>query len=391
MNKAVITSLNQTTFLWIFEDEQVVECHPLNNASGIKIGDIYIGRVEKVVKNIQSAFVRIDKEHVGYLPLDDKPYMVLNRTLTKGLISIAENDRILVQVVQEPLKMKQARLTGNISLSGNFTAIDLNQGCCGISKKIQDKLRYRELSELIPSDSPYGCVLRTACEQADNEQILSEYQYLVNEMSTLIQKATYEKQIGRIYSGKEDYMDIMDSYSFHRLDEIITDIPFVYEQIKAYGINQLKFYEDAYPLSKLYSLETHLERLLSKKVWLKSGGFLMIEPTEAMVVIDVNTGKSIGKKDRDKHVLKINMEAAVEIARQIRLRNLSGIIMVDFINMESNDDRNKLISCIKKELEKDKVPSHFVDVTKLELYELTRKKVRKPIYEIISYKNKEND
>ena len=142
-------------------------------------------------------------------------------------------------------------------------------------------------------------------------------------------------------------------------------------------------YENEYPLSKLYSLETELEHILSPKIWLKSGGFLIIEPTEAMVVVDVNTGKSIGKKDRERHILNINTEAAIEIARQIRLRNLSGIIMVDFINMEASDSKKSLTATIKKELAKDKVPSHFVDITKLELYEITRKKIRKPIYEYI--------
>lgn len=383
MNKAIITNTNQTTFLWILENDQIVECHPLTKEQSMKIGDIYIGRVEKVVKNIQAAFIRLDQEHVGYLPLDDKPYMVLNRTLPKGLPSIAENDRILVQVTQEPLKMKQARVTGNISLGGNYAAIDLNKKRCGISKKITDEVRYEELNHLIPSDHPYGYVLRTACEQAENEQILSEYHHLVRNMDLLIQKATYEKQIGCINAGKEDYLDILDSYGMNRLDEIITDVTEIYDQLQHYGLNHVKLYEDSYPLSKLYSLETWLERLLSKKVWLKSGGFLIIEPTEAMIVIDVNTGKSIGKKDRDKHVLKINIEAAMEIARQIRLRNLSGIIMIDFINMESEEAKKALITVIKRELAKDKIPSHFVDITKLELYELTRKKVRKPLYEVI--------
>ncbi|MGN0439036.1 MAG: ribonuclease E/G [Lachnospiraceae bacterium] len=383
MNKAIITKTNDITFLWIFEDEQVVECHPLTRNNGIKIGDIFIGRVEKVVKNIQSAFIRLDEENVGYLPLDDKPCMVLNRNLPKGLPSIAENDYVLVQVTGEPQKMKQAKVTGNISLGGNYIAIDFNKGHNGISKKINDKARCEALKQLIPKDTEYGYVFRTACEESEDQLIISEYHMLVREMEAIIQKATYEKKTGCIYSGKESYIDLLDGYGWNRFDEMITDIPEIYHNISNYHPSNLILYENDYSLSKLYGLETMLERLLTKKVWLKSGGFLIIEPTEAMVVIDVNTGKSIGKIDREKHVLKINMEAAVEIARQIRLRNLSGIIMVDFINMESDETKNTLIALIKKELRKDKIPSHFVDITKLELYEITRKKVRKPIYEVI--------
>lgn len=383
MNKAVITKVNETNFLWIYEDDRLVECHPLNQNQDMKIGDIYIGRVEKVVKNIQSAFIRLDSNNVGYLPLDDKPYIVLNRKLPKGLPSIAESDLILVQVTQEPLKMKQARVTGNISIGGKYIAIDLDINRCGISKRIQNKKRCHELKGLIPAEHSYGYIFRTACEDAENQKIMDEYESLVKNLDDLIRHATYERCTGCIYSGKEDYMDILDFYGMERLDKIQTDRKEVYDKLKEQEFSDIELYQDEYPLYKLLSLENRLDHLLDKKVWLKSGGFLIIEPTEAMVVIDVNTGKSIGKKDREKHILKINMEAAIEIARQIRLRNLSGIITVDFINMESGQSKKVLIDTMVKEMQKDKVPGHFVDITKLELYEFTRKKVRKPLYEAI--------
>lgn len=145
---------------------------------------------------------------------------------------------------------------------------------------------------------------------------------------------------------------------------------------------RLVFYEDAQlDLIKLLSLETQLERLLSKKVWLKSGGFLLIEPTEAFVVIDVNTGRYTGKKTGEETFLKINMEAAEEIAKQLRLRNLSGIILIDFINMKQPENKKMLIETLKAEIAKDSVRTVFVDMTRLNIAELTRKKVRKPLYE----------
>lgn len=406
MTRAVITTCNNIQYLLIYEDNNFTECHPLINNNSIQIGNIYIGRVEKVVKNIQSAFIRLDEDHVGYLPLNDKPARVLNRTLPKGLPSIAEGDKILVQVEQEALKMKQARVTGNISLAGNYVALDLLTGMVGVSNKIRNTERVEEWKTLVPADMPYGVIFRTACEQAENDAIQTELQRLSIQMDQIIHKAEYERNTGLIQGGKPEYLAIMEEYGWTRIDEIQTDNKLIYEELYAtknfvtsknapfdqnYVQNnesevyqpQLLYYEDEYPLYKLLNLESEIAHLLDKRVWLKSGGFLVIEPTEAMVVIDVNTGKSIGKKRQEEHLLKVNEEAAVEIAKQLRLRNLSGIILVDFINMKQSKSRDKLIHTLKAALRKDKVPSRFVDVTALELYEITRKKIRRPLHEMI--------
>lgn len=406
MTRAVITACNNIQYLLIYEENNLAECHPLISNDSFQIGNIYIGRVEKVVKNIQSAFIRLDEDHVGYLPLNDKPAMVLNRTLPKGLPSIAEGDKILVQVEQEALKMKQARVTGNISLAGNYAALDLLTGIVGVSNKIRNAERVEELKTMVSSDMPYGVIFRTACEQARNDAIWAELQHLSTQMDQIIHKAEYERNTGLIHGGKPEYLAIMEEYGWARIDEIQTDNKVIYEELYAKknfvtstnassdqnhvpnndsDVDQprILYYEDEYPLYKLLSLETEITHLLDRRVWLKSGGFLVIEPTEAMVVIDVNTGKSIGKKRQEEHLLKVNEEAAVEIAKQLRLRNLSGIILVDFINMKQPESRDKLIRTLKSVLHKDKVPSRFVDVTALELYEITRKKIRRPLHEMI--------
>lgn len=383
MNQAVITQFNHISFLLIYEEDELVECHPLMEKQSLQIGNIYIGRVEKVVKNIQSAFIRLDKDHVGYLPLNDTPAKILNRKLPKGLPSIAENDLILVQVEQEPQKMKQARVTGNISLNGNYVALDLEEGIVGVSKKIKDTTRVKELKALITEEqgTSYGCVLRTACEQASNEAILEEYRHFCKEMEQILHKAEYERKTGCIQTGRPEYLALLSEYGIERLDEVKTDINDVYEELMAMGINAVFYDNEDYPMYKLLRLETELERLLNKKVWLKSGGFLVIEPTEAMVVIDVNSGKSIGKKNKDAHVLKLNLEAASEITRQLRLRNLSGIIMIDFINMNRDEDKQQVVKCLEQGLRRDKIPGYFMEITKLDVFELTRKKVRRPLHE----------
>lgn len=435
MAQVVITQLNNQRFLLIYEENELVECHPLQEEQSLQIGNIYIGRVEKVVKNIQSAFVRLDADNVGYLPLNDKPARILNRKLPKGLPSIAEGDTILVQVEQEPQKMKQARVTGNICLSGNYVALDLSGGHVGVSRKIKNPNRIEELKDLIMQEqvrivndtdcdmekseaqtneffsNDYGCVLRTACENAANEAVLDEYRHLCNEMDSLLHRAEFERNKGCIKTGESEYFSLLSDYGMDRIDEIKTDLADVYDELKQSDVvtvqsasnifvNKpdklnvdnnmdamhplLNFYDDKdYPLYKLLSLETEIKKVLNKKVWLKSGGFLVIEPTEAMVVIDVNTGKSIGKKNKDNHILKLNLEAAEEITKQLRLRNLSGIIMVDFINMKRNEDKQQVIKCLERGLKKDKIPGYFIEITKLDVFEITRKKVRRPLHEVV--------
>lgn len=400
MTRAVITELNQQRFLFLYEENELVECHPLQEEQSLQIGNIYIGRVEKVVKNIQSAFIRLDADNVGYLPLNDKPAEVLNRKLPKGLPSIAEGDRILVQVEQEPQKMKQARVSGNICLSGNYVALDLSGGHIGVSKKIKNTERVEELKSLIQDDAKdtdskgmYGCVLRTACENALKEAVLSEYRHFCDEMGEILHKAEFERNTGCIKAGKSECLALLSDYGIERIDEIKTDLSDVYDELRnslhdhsdlQEMYPDLVLYEDVdYPLYKLLSLETEIKKLLGKKVWLKSGGFLVIEPTEAMVVIDVNTGKSIGKKNKDNHILKVNLEAAEEITKQLRLRNLSGIIMVDFINMKRDEDKQQVVKCLERGLKRDKVPGYFVEITKLDVFEITRKKIRRPLHEVV--------
>jgi len=181
--------------------------------------------------------------------------------------------------------------------------------------------------------------------------------------------------------------DIRDSRD-DELDEILTDDKDIFEQLKVFVreccpslTDRSRLYCDDYPLSKLYRLETELEQALSERVWLKSGGFLVIQPTEAMTVIDVNTGKYIGKKNAEETFLKLNLEAAKEIAHQIKLRNLSGIIIVDFIDMDEEENRQELMRQLDAFLSEDQIKTTLVDMTKLGLVEITRKKVRKPLCE----------
>ncbi len=238
----------------------------------------------------------------------------------------------------------------------------------------------------------YGFIIRTNAVNIDDEVLRLEAQTLIKLYGETLEHARYKTPFSLIHKTLPGYLcDIRDGLS-ETLTEIITDDKKLYEEISGYlkhyqkeDSSKLKFYEDPLlSLKKLYSIDSGLENALKKKVWLKSGGTIIIEPTEALTVIDVNTGKAIyGKRQVQETFLKLNLEAAEEIAKQIRLRNLSGIIIVDFIDMEDKSAKSNLMHAFAEYLKKDPVKTVLVDMTALNLVEVTRKKVRKPLYEQI--------
>lgn len=267
----------------------------------------------------------------------------------------------------------------------------------GISNKI-NHAKGNELKEIIKqlkekySDFDYGIIVRTNAREATKEQIASEFDFLYEKMVALIHNSVHRTCFSKVYENIPTHLLAIKNCYMNSLDEIITDDLALYEEIKAYLIQnqpedviKLRLYEDKMiPLYKLYNLHNQIEDATKKNVWLKSGGYLVIEPTEAMVVVDVNTGKFDGKKkNRQENFLKINKEAAIELARQLVLRNLSGMILVDFISMEKEEYVEELITVLCNELKKDPLKALFVDITKLGIVEITRKKENKSLYEII--------
>ena len=205
----------------------------------------------------------------------------------------------------------------------------------------------------------------------------------------MLSEARYRTCFSCLKQSEPEYMRTIQNTRYEHLEEIITDIPEIYEQIQEFQKEDallrnisLTLYEDSMlSLGSLYNVSKQIERALDKRVWLPSGGYLVIEPTEALTVIDVNTGKDVNKKKKQEHFLKVNKEAARMAAKQLRLRNLSGIIIIDFIDMKQEEDRKELLSYLKREVQLDPVPVQVVDMTKLELVELTRKKVSKNLKE----------
>lgn len=361
-------------------------CERTDQSSGL--GNIYVGRVEKIVKNLQAAFIEIAPGVACYYPMNAGRAPVFVKKLpSKDLV---QGDELLVQIERESVKTKAPTVTTNLNLSGRYVVLTTEKKRIGLSSKLDRENRER-LQELIRTHyhGEYGLIVRTNAGDVPEEELLSEIEMLTEKMTELVSKASTRTCFSCVYRAMPKYMSYLQNSYQQEVDEIVTDLPEVYENISEYRRQYpafanipVRLYEDCLlPLGKLYNLEREFTRALSKNVWLKSGGYLVIEPTEALTVIDVNTGKSVAKKEPQKHFRKINLEAAEEIALQMRLRNLSGIVIIDFIDLDSKEDQNEVLDCLRRATRRDPVPVQVLDMTKLNLVEVTRKKIEKTLKE----------
>lgn len=397
-NRLVITNVYDRKISALFEDDRLTEVNvATDEASGSAtngaplpksvLGNIYVGRVENVVKNINAAFIEISKGEKCYYSLTENEHPIfLNR---KNNDKVNVGDLILVQVVRDTIKTKMAVASSDINIAGHFVVATLSGNVC-VSAKITDRARREHLTSLLKDrlEPQTGMVIRTCAMEADDENIVNEALELQALLLRILEVCRYRPAFTCLYNhGKNS---ILSNVNIDSLEKIVTDDTDSYGDCLSYitkicpnNLSKLTLYEDKLlPLSKLYSLESRLEAALKKRVWLKSGGYLVIEPTEALTVIDVNTGKFDGKKaDREATFFKVNMEAAKEIAYQLRLRNYSGIILVDFIDMESKENNQELMKHFGELLALDKVKTTLVDMTRLGLCEITRKRVKRPLHE----------
>ncbi len=334
-------------------------------------GNIYVGRIKHVVKNLNACFVEFEKDTLGFLSFND-----INEDIRP-----VEGSELIVQVVKEASKNKEAVLTSKPSISGIFCAATYERPSVNISRKITGDER-AALRKAIPKDDECSVTIRTNALFSDDVSLIKdEALALYEKLKGLKELAKTRKAPSLIYQKEPEYVNFIKGLPLDSYERILTDIPEVYENIKDYSCAVL--YTDEYPLSKLYSLDTKLEEIMSERIWLKCGGNIVIQYTEAMTVIDVNSAKNISGKDRNENILLINKEAAKQIARQLRLRNISGIIIVDFINMHTGDAKEELIEYIKSCIITDPIRCDYVDMTALGLVEIVRRKIKPPIYEIL--------
>lgn len=386
--KIIITRKENRLYMLHLRDDKLLQIRITPEEKENILGNIYIGKIKNIVKNISAAFVEIGAGQVAYLPLKEiKMPLLAGEKLRAG-------DEVVVQVRTEPVKTKPAGLTGLIELTGKYLVLTRGRTQISLSGKIHGQERREALKQLLVpfKNEEYGFILRTNAGEAEEEQILKEAEKLKKKYQEIVEISPHRTCFSVVYKAPPEYLcELRDGYS-SEIGQYITDCPDIYEQMKGYleefqpeDLGKLSFYQDEQvSLFTLYNLSAGIRQATDKNVWLKSGAGLVIEPTEALTVIDVNTGKAIrGKKNVEQTFLTINKEAAVEIARQLRLRNLSGIIIVDFIDMREEWHKEELLALLRKEVAKDPVKTVVVGMTALGLVEITRKRQRKPLHEML--------
>lgn len=406
MNKLIFTTLRGRNVSVLASEKRILQMEFEGEEAAEQIGTIYIGKVRNVVKNLNAAFVEYRPGVNGYYSLNDNPVHHFTDG-TREARALKSGDEIIVQVSRAAVKTKDAVLSGDLNLTGRYAAVTLYGNKFGISAKIKDK-KWREAfkDQWDASEIPdCGVIIRTNAYGADFSDVLRDVRRLDEQMKKICRDAAFRTPHSVLYRPDSFAVSAVRDLRLEDDVEIVTDIAEIFEELKNSGLQDqvsesvsrcpsgnedkgggakrmtLRFYNDSYPLSALYHLESSLDRALGKTVWLKSGGYLVIEPTEAMTVIDVNTGKNIDKKSPEETYFKTNMEAAAEIAAQMRLRNLSGIIIVDFIDMADEDHNTELLGAFKRYLAADPVKTTLVDMTALGLVEVTRKKIKRPLHE----------
>ena len=393
--KFVITRLQGKIITAVLENEEVVELHCMKDeaAETAALGNIYVGKVKNIVKNIGAAFVEVEKGVECYYSISENPSPIFTNKIGKKPLCIG--DELLVQISREAVKTKVPSVSSKLELSGKYAVLTSGDTRIGASAKLakEEKQRLTQIAQSYES-TEYGIIMRTNAKDVPDSILKQEIERLICEYQNLVQAGKTRVCFSCLKHAPKQYLTELKNIHQEGLSEFVVEDMEIYQEMKAFleeyqreDLEKLRFYQDKLlPLHKLYSIEKHIESVLKERAWLKSGAYLVIQPTEALTVIDVNTGKYISKKNDESEYLKINKEAAIEAARQIRLRNLSGIIIIDFINLSKRENMDELIEVLQSELRKDPIAASFVDITKLQLVEITRKKIRKPFHEAYNEK-----
>jgi ribonuclease G len=411
MKREILMSTTaEETRVAILEDEVLVELMVERPDSTRIVGDIYLGKVEAVLPGIQAAFVDIGTEKAAFLHVSDvaneddsggaeeesgeddengskrrtRRYPPIQELVQKG-------QDLLVQVTKEPISTKGPRVTAHISLPGRFLVYMPDSDHVGVSRKIEDReerSRLRALAKEILPQGAGGIIVRTVGEELTRETFERELKSLLQTWKQIKRKASRVRAPAVVHREAKLTKGIIRDLFSVKVDSLIIDSKEVYDEVRQYLdfidpslIERVHLKEGALPLFDAYEIESEIQEAFQRKVMLPSGGYIIIEPTEALVSIDVNTGRYTGKKDPEKTILRTNMDAAKEIARQLRLRDVGGIIVCDFIDMESKQNREKVLQELRTHLARDRARTKAFQVSELGLIEMTRQRVRPSLYQ----------
>lgn len=385
----------ETRVALLENDDDLVELYVERVADNMLVGNIYKGVVIRVLPGMDSAFIDIGMEKAAFLSIADirrlSDDVEFEGEIKHNAISdmLKEGQEVLVQISKEPIGTKGPRVTTDITLAGRYLVLAPMTPTIGISRKIdkkEERSRLKKtLSELFAIDS-FGLIARTASADVSAKLLKKDYELLSKQWSEINKKRTKLSKKGLLHSEVDASLRFLRDVPIDSVDKIVVDNQETYKKLIKYigQYNQsskkmIEFYDGEEPVFQSYGVEHEIERALDKRVWLKSGGYIIIDQAEAAVIIDVNTGRYVGSKNLEETILKTNLEAAKEIAYQLRLRNLGGIIILDFIDMEKKDHKDRVLSSLKDSLKKDKVKTNVFGFSDLGLVEMTRKRTRESI------------
>ena len=386
MKRILVDSRDFGTRIGIVEDGLLMELvYEPKNSMPI-VGNIYAGKIMNVLPGMQAAFVDIGREKNAFL------YYGNNKDDNGNVIKPKAGNDVIVQVEKAEIGSKGSVLTKKISFPGKFLVIIPNDNKIGISKKITDSEERQRIKDIVRGLLPegFGDIIRTDGEGKSYEVYKKEIDRLVSISEGVLKKAEYIKAPAMLYTDVNGAEKAVRDYFHEDIDEIVVNSSEDYNTLLELcdefntSADKIKLHSDGTELFGSYYVESQAKAAFNRQVWLKSGGFIIIEQTEACVVIDVNTGKYTGRADLQKTILKTNMEAALEIAHQLRLRNLNGMIIIDFIDMKSESDRRLVQKTLEEAVSKDRLQTIVVGMTELGLMQLTRKKKRQSIMQLMT-------
>ncbi len=404
--------INATSYevrLALVEDGNLSEYHMQRPTEKGLMGNIYKGRVVRVLPGMQAAFVDIGIDRTGFLYVDDvclasSDYADYNPCITDCAISnvrsqnlriedlLHEGQDILVQVSKDPIGTKGARLTCHITLPCRNLVFIPQTDHIGISRKIEDEEIRDRLKNLIQEIRPQGTgfIVRTVAENANREELEADMEFLMLLWDDIVDRAENSESRTLIHQDLDITLRSIRDFFTTDVDSLIIDDLRAHSKIvghvKTFApqlLDKISLYQENTPLFEAYNIEVEISRAIEKKVWLRSGGYIIIESTEALSVIDVNTGRYVGKSDLHDTIFKTNMEAAVEIAYQLRLRNIGGIIIIDFIDMENDNHREQLYTTFKEAVKKDKSRNNILKLSEFGLVQMTRKRISENLHQLM--------
>jgi len=422
-NELIINTRPHETRVALVENGVVVELHIERKTGQELMGNIYCGRVVRVLPGMQAAFVDIGLDRTAFLYVSDvhKDFLKVEQLLLQNsmdnednMISqkaelikphqlaeipfniedlLHEGQNIMVQVSKEPIGTKGARLTSYISLPGRHLVLMPTVNHIGVSRRIEDPDERERLRNIVHDIRPneYGFIVRTVSEGADRNKFKPEMNFMLKLWINIQEKMENSSNPKLLYKDLTISLRSVRDLFTREVDRLIIDSQEEYENIMQFIETfaprlqySVELYEGMDPIFDTYGIEMEISRSLEPKIWLKSGGYIIIELTEALTSIDVNTGSYVGKRNLEETILKTNLEAVKEIAYQLRLRNIGGLIVIDFIDMEKKANRDRVFMSLKESLSKDKAKTHILRMSELGLIEMTRKRTRENLNRLLS-------